>query len=153
VASFLDACLESLLHKFFIESTTADAILDPQSGFVGSFAARAKLAYCLGLIPTTTYTNLDLIGQLRNLFAHRYLEMTFDHPDAIAITDKLVLAKFGGGVRIEEDGTATQMTERPPILNAPKMKLVEVAAAMGGRIPFETQHLTKQTTFESREAA
>jgi hypothetical protein len=152
VTSYLDACLEAMLHKYFIDSSVANAILDPQTGFLGSLSSRAKLAYCLGLISKPMYINLDLIGQLRNRFAHEYLEVTFDDVKAVELTNQFVMPTFGGGVRVNADGTATQLTARPDHLDTPRFRLIEIAAVIGAQLPFETQQLAKSSTLKDREA-
>jgi DNA-binding MltR family transcriptional regulator len=76
-SSYLDECLASLLHRFFVESKTADSLLSPVSGPIGTYAARADLAYVLGLVNEYAFRDLKTIGTIRNAFAHSHLAVTF----------------------------------------------------------------------------
>lgn len=76
-SSYLDECLASLLHRFLVESKTADSLLSPVSGPIGTFAARADLAYVLGLINEYAFRDIKTIGTIRNAFAHSHLAVTF----------------------------------------------------------------------------
>ncbi|HDH12561.1 MAG TPA: hypothetical protein ENG83_10285 [Nitrospirae bacterium] len=74
--SFLDESLRSLLQRYFIKSDTAKNILSP-NGFIGLFANRCDLSYCLNLIKKKTYKDLRTIAEIRNLFAHSHLNGSF----------------------------------------------------------------------------
>ena len=75
--SFIDETLRTLLSHFFIKSETAISILDPTKGFVNSISRRAELAYVLGLLRKTQLQDLAKIGEIRNVFAHSHLLLTF----------------------------------------------------------------------------
>lgn len=47
------------------------------------------MAYCLDLILKTTYQDLVIIGQTRNLFAHDHLKGSFNDDDVRKICAKL----------------------------------------------------------------
>jgi hypothetical protein len=79
-ASFLDECLASLLRKALVQSRTAEKMLDVRGGILGEFSARSGMAYSLGLITKGMYQNLMIIAEIRNLFAHSHLMMTFGDP-------------------------------------------------------------------------
>src|SRR5262249_51825332 len=79
-SSYLDQCLATLLHKFFIEGSTSDSLLK-YNGALGSFATRCNLAYCLGLIGKWSFQNLTNILEIRNVLAHSHLEIDFTTPD------------------------------------------------------------------------
>jgi hypothetical protein len=72
VTSYLDHLLVVLVEKLTIGGSTITAMLNPVSGVLGSFAAKANLAYCLGAISVKTKNNLDLIGQIRNRFSDHF---------------------------------------------------------------------------------
>ena len=91
--SFLDQCLASILERFFINGNTAESVLDPLRGCLGSFAARADLCYCLGLIPKGLFRNLRTVGEIRNRFAHSYLSLTFDDPEVAHLCESLLFPK------------------------------------------------------------
>ncbi|MBV2138605.1 MAG: hypothetical protein KUF79_17495 [Candidatus Thiodiazotropha sp. (ex Ctena orbiculata)] len=87
--SFLDACLTSLLHAHFRKSSVADKLLNPTSGTLGNYSSKCDVAYCLDLILKTTYQDLVIIGQTRNLFAHDHLKGSFNDDDVRTICAKL----------------------------------------------------------------
>lgn len=87
-AAYLDACLGSLLGRHFIESTVSDRLLSP-SGTLGSLAARADLAYCLGLLSKPLYQDLLQIAEIRNLLAHHHLQLGFGSPEVAEACGKL----------------------------------------------------------------
>ncbi len=75
-AAFLDAGLESILRAHFRSHRIGNNLLRPD-GPLGSFAARADLAYCLGLASKDHYEDLRRIAEIRNAFAHNHLQLTF----------------------------------------------------------------------------
>ena len=75
--SYLDQILASLLEQYFVKSNTARNLLDSRGGVLGTFASRAGLSYCLGLIPKGLYQNLRVVGEIRNRLAHNYLLLDF----------------------------------------------------------------------------
>jgi DNA-binding MltR family transcriptional regulator len=87
-AAFLDASLKALLAKKLLKSVTADKLLD-ESGPLGNFAARADLAYCLGLVKKQRYQDLSCVAQIRNQFAHKHLQLDFADPAVRDLCAKL----------------------------------------------------------------
>ncbi|MDO8605444.1 MAG: hypothetical protein Q7R40_02805 [Phaeospirillum sp.] len=77
-ASYLDACLAALLHKFFIKSKISDELLEFGGGALGGFQARADVAYALALVNKPIYRDLKKIAEIRNKVAHHHLEVGFD---------------------------------------------------------------------------
>jgi DNA-binding MltR family transcriptional regulator len=88
--SFIDACLASLLGKRLRKgSSTVIQMLDPTSGPIGSFSARANLAYALTLIDKPIHHDLGVLAELRNVTAHHHFELTFSSPDVIKHCERL----------------------------------------------------------------
>ncbi|SRR6266568_3431727 len=73
--SYLNNALACLLKRYFIESNLVSKLLDSPRGAISTFATRADLAYCLGLIPKGLYQNLETVGKIRNVFAHSYVNL------------------------------------------------------------------------------
>ena len=88
-ASYLSEFLASTLSAIFIKTTIASKLLDPQRGAIGGFSPRADLAYCLDLIRKNTYQDLLKIAEIRNRFAHGYLELNFGDPVIQKACEKL----------------------------------------------------------------
>lgn len=76
-AAYLDGIMKALLESSFIKGATTKELLN-DSGPLGSFAARAKLLYCIGYIPKHIYNDLIRLAEIRNQFAHKRMRCTFD---------------------------------------------------------------------------
>ncbi len=87
--SFLEACLASLLREYLKKPSVTEKLLNPISGSLGSFNSKCDVAYCLDLIMKTTYQDLLIIGQTRNLFAHDHLKGSFNDEDVRKICGEL----------------------------------------------------------------
>ncbi len=87
-ASYLDAVLASLLHAHFAKSKVADNLLDVR-GVLGTVSARLDLAYVLRLISKPLYQKILKILEIRNAFAHHYLEYTFKTDKVVSLLGEL----------------------------------------------------------------
>lgn len=77
--AWVDDALEACLRAFFRDKKNGgngdrhrrivDALLQPD-GPLGSFASRIKLAYLLGIITVSLYSDLEIMRKIRNSFAH-----------------------------------------------------------------------------------
>lgn len=90
VASYIDHALASLLKRYFIESRAVDKLLESPRGSISSFASRCDLAYCLGLIPKSFYQNLEILGKIRNTFAHSYLSLGLADDNIAPLVSSLI---------------------------------------------------------------
>ncbi len=79
-AAFLDTLLWHLLISFLVDDETEAGALLRADGPLGTYGNRARMAYCLGLIPKTVHNDLRLVGKIRNKFAHE-LGASFDNQD------------------------------------------------------------------------
>lgn len=76
--SYIDACLASLISKRLRKSSVTGKLLDSRSGALGSFVARADVAYTLALIDKAIYQDLLVLAELRNEVAHHHFELWFE---------------------------------------------------------------------------
>ncbi len=76
-AAFLEAHLGRLIAGFFIDKCDETESLLNIERPLGSFSARARAAYCMGLISTNEYHDLGLIMQIQYAFANQISEVTF----------------------------------------------------------------------------
>ena len=76
-ASFLDACLGSILKNKLIDSCVSKELLGSR-GILGSFSSRTDVCYALGLFHKLLYKDLRKIAEIRNEFAHYHLELSFE---------------------------------------------------------------------------
>jgi hypothetical protein len=110
-AAQLDALLADLLAAFMLDgpkatARDADALLG-QDKPLGSFSARIKVAYRLGLIGRQFAETLDLIRKIRNDFAHKVSERSLNkspHRERVAMLSinmpsptfwKAAIARYG----------------------------------------------------------
>ncbi|HVQ37901.1 MAG TPA: MltR family transcriptional regulator [Pyrinomonadaceae bacterium] len=77
-AAFLDEHLKQLLTNFFVADAKEVAHLLSTESPLGSFGARIRAVYCLGLISREYFESLKIIKGIRNDFAHQLHGLTFD---------------------------------------------------------------------------
>lgn len=87
-ASFLEQCVYAMLKKYLIHGSTSERILK-SNGFLGSFRNATDISYCLGLTHKDTHSNLVLIGDIRNEFAHNHLAITFKSQSIVQLCNNL----------------------------------------------------------------
>lgn len=84
-AAFLDAQLRELIANFLVDDkkVVADFLGDDDKADrpLSAFSARTKAAYCLGLISKDEYDDLNLIRRIRNRFAHKLHDISFDNKE------------------------------------------------------------------------
>ena len=76
-AALLDECLRQLIAGFLVDDSKEVDRLMGVDGPIGSFSSRRLLAYCMGLIGKTEYLDLEIIGRIRNDFAHDLHGLSF----------------------------------------------------------------------------
>ena len=84
-AAFLGAHLGQVLSTFFVEDCGESSALLKADGPLGSFSARVRAAYCMGLVSENEYHDLNAIVQIYHIFA--------DHVDGAAFTDNGIREK------------------------------------------------------------
>lgn len=100
--AFLDAQLRDLLSKFLIdEKKDVDELLGSEEKPdrpLSSFGSRIRAAYCLGLISRMEYDDLKRIQKIRNKFAHKMRDYSFDESDIVKSCENLEFAKMMAGL-------------------------------------------------------
>lgn len=95
---YLDEYLREYLESVLVQKKgLPEEIFGPEKP-LGSFSARIKMAYALGLLSEEIYEDLNTIRNVRNVFAHGLHETSFAHPDIRELCQTLViprLALFG----------------------------------------------------------
>ena len=90
-AGFLESKLtEAVKACLRADKDTAKRIFKP-TGPIGGFVNKALLGYMLGLYRKETLTDLELVAEIRNRFAHNPQPMTFGTDDVLALCEKLTL--------------------------------------------------------------
>jgi len=82
-AAYLDLQLFHLLSAFLVDNSRerGELLGNEYSGGdkpLGTFSARIRASYCLGLIGEIEHHDLDLIRRIRNEFAHQLHGLTFE---------------------------------------------------------------------------
>jgi DNA-binding MltR family transcriptional regulator len=80
-AAYIDKCLAELIASRLKKGETAKKLLKSDSGLIGSLSNRAKFAYLLGIIDKPTFQDIELICEIRNMFAHSESPLDFDSKD------------------------------------------------------------------------
>ena len=88
-AALLDEKLLQVLETFFVDDKKqVNPLLKPE-GALGSFAARIRVAYCLGLLTRDLFDTLTIVREIRNAFAHQLHGLSFATPSIAKKCDKL----------------------------------------------------------------
>jgi|GEM_PF-3366672 len=125
--SFLDQCLASLLEKYFIVSKTAQHLLDYRYGAIGALSTRNDLSYCLGLISKRLYQNIKDAGNIRNVFAHSHISISFTDTDVSKLVDNLTFPSILAATRIE-NGESQQVSDPFSNFTEPRLRFSIIMA-------------------------
>ena len=72
LSAFAEDALGSLLKAFMLPSEATSQLLEGFNAPLGTFSARLKAAYALGLITKGQYEDLEHLRKIRNEFAHTW---------------------------------------------------------------------------------
>lgn len=84
--SYLESILEEILRCFFVDDKAF--LNEEMKRICGNYSIKVKLLYILGLIPVLIRDDLELLGRIRNDFAHN-VEMSFADARVSATCQKL----------------------------------------------------------------
>lgn len=97
-AAYLDHALELLLKSHFRQLTANETIRlfdGSQNAILGTFSVKIRVAFALGLLMLDAYTDLLLINDIRNAFAHSlHRGVDFLNEHIRADCDKLTYLKL-----------------------------------------------------------
>lgn len=85
--AFLEDALLHILENKLPSCSTAENLLGHR-GALGNFSAKVDMIYCLGLFPKVIKQDLDIIGQIRNKFAHE-LDASFENEKIVELCAQL----------------------------------------------------------------
>ena len=129
-AAFLDNALEVLIRAAFVDNQKAAGRLLEYPGPCSTFAARSDLAYCMGLIDSSTHADLGTVRKIRNEFAHSHFLARFSSAKIKALCHQLRVISW-----MKKQGTRFLVGE--------KTELIITAAAIGSGLvqrAAEVQH-------------
>lgn len=77
LSTFAEEALGDLIGAFLISGESTKQLLNGFNAPLGTFSARIKMAYSLGLITRPQREDLDRLRRIRNEFAHTWEPVTF----------------------------------------------------------------------------
>jgi len=107
--AYLDDLLATLLRAVFVDRC-ADKLLELNRP-LGTFDARIRLAYSIGLIRTDTYKDLEAVRGIRNDFAHLHDNLAFESESVKTRSENLHYGKLLKALR-DHTGMITTAKER-----------------------------------------
>jgi hypothetical protein len=84
-AAVLDDLLQILITERCVEMGTArhEALFNKPGAPLSTFSSRIEVSYAIGAISNEVRLICQLIREVRNKFAHRIEQITFDHPEVV----------------------------------------------------------------------
>ncbi len=79
-ASILDEWLLDIIQSYLINDRVSNELLLGFGAPLGTFSARTKAAYSLGLIEKNEYDEINIIRKIRNEFGHSWKGVSFESP-------------------------------------------------------------------------
>jgi len=79
MSAFAEELLGRLLSSYFRGGKIASDLVEGFNAPLGTFSARIKAAYAVGLISDVQYTDLEVARKIRNEFAHNWEGCSFKH--------------------------------------------------------------------------
>jgi DNA-binding MltR family transcriptional regulator len=92
VGAIIDDILADAIRSKLV-NTDKDEELFGVERPLGTFGARLKLAYALGLVSKKMYHDMDNLRKIRNAFAHGLRHLTFDTPEIATLVRGMHCAK------------------------------------------------------------
>lgn len=85
-SAFVEQTLWAMLNSFLVDEgeTVRKEWFEGATAPFGSFSAKIALGFALGIYGPETKLKLDIIRNIRNVFAHRSLPLDFKHPTIMA---------------------------------------------------------------------
>jgi hypothetical protein len=92
-AAVLDDLLEILLTARFVELSgeRSDGLFKKIGAPLSSFSSKIEICFAVGVISNEARLAMHLIREVRNEFAHRIEQITFDHPDVATKIETRIL--------------------------------------------------------------
>jgi mannitol operon repressor len=103
-AALIDTRLERLLCSHLAVADIAKDLVVGNNAPLGTFSARIKMSYALGLITELEFAEVEIIRKIRNEFAHALHGLTFENQKLSALCRNLKAntpdgARFDGNPR------------------------------------------------------
>lgn len=93
LAALCDDSLELLLLEYLREPKQSKELVNGYNAPLGTFSARIKAAFVLGLIINDSYKSLETLRKIRNKFAHNWSGISLDKEDVASLINQLSLTR------------------------------------------------------------
>jgi hypothetical protein len=111
LCGFLDGCLKrAILHA--LPNETAGWRLFEDRGLLESFGAKITMGHALGLYGNQTRRNLDILREVRNLFAHDITQLSFATPEIAHACTELGIPPAREDFRVADLGSDPSPRDR-----------------------------------------
>lgn len=91
LAAFAEDSLGELLRTYMLRKVAASQLIDGFNAPLGTFSARIKAAYALGLITDDQFSDIEILRKIRNDFSHTWEPITFDTQ---SVRDRILAMNF-----------------------------------------------------------
>ena len=98
-SAYLDDALHQLLRASLADCKEKELLVSGANAPVSSFAARIKLSYCMGMLSSVVFRDLERIRAIRNMFAHDYTLDSLQLPVLQNACEQLECGIAGTGAR------------------------------------------------------
>lgn len=92
MAAFTEDTLELLLLNYLREPKQAKELVNGFNAPLGTFSARIKAAYVLGLIHRDGFKTIEILRKIRNKFAHNWDGVSLDREDIVSLINQLTIS-------------------------------------------------------------
>jgi len=94
LSAFAEDSLGALLMAFMLSSDASTKLLEGFNAPLGTFAARIKAAYSLGLINKSQFNDLERLRKIRNEFAHTWQSIEISKPNISALIKQMSYSRI-----------------------------------------------------------
>lgn len=112
MAAFAEDTLELLLLAYLREARQAKDLVNGFNAPLGTFSARIKAAFVLGLIHKDGYQTLEILRKIRNEFAHNWAGVSLDREDINSLVAQLSRSRIENVVINQSEAGRSSGRER-----------------------------------------
>lgn len=94
LSAFAEDALGSLLKAFMVPSEATAQLLEGFNAPLGTFSARTKAAYALGLITKDQFQDLERLRKIRNEYAHTWRPLSLSQPKIAALVKAMEFSRL-----------------------------------------------------------
>ena len=99
MSAFMEESLGLVLKKYLKDVPATTELIEGFNAPLGTFSARTKLAYSLGLISEKQHKDINLIRKIRNEFAHKWHVTSLEDVNVSANVDALSESSLNPGTQ------------------------------------------------------